>query len=148
MVSWHLPGRVSDMVMRIRTVMVSHGAGLWRTCWDDQQSIPLPWFSSISRGINDANFTSKIPLLLLSQTLTNALLKTNVTRMLHVTTPKDLTTALAKEDLKATGELTARVRFCWRAYLSSKSEWNISFFRNAESFQQHLSEFAWQHKNF
>ena len=33
-------------------------------------------------------------------------------RDLRVTTPKDLTTALVKEDLKATGELTARVRFC------------------------------------
>ena len=32
--------------------------------------------------------------------------------MLHVPTPKDLTTALAKMDLKAT-EKTARVRFCY-----------------------------------
>ena len=31
--------------------------------------------------------------------------------MLRVTTPKDLTTALVKEDLKAREELTARVRF-------------------------------------
>ena len=100
------------MVMRIRTVMVSHGAGLCPSCWDDQQSISLPRFSSFSRGINDANFTSNMPLLFLFQTLTNALLKTNVTRMLHATTQKDLTTALAKEDLKAMGELTARVRFC------------------------------------
>ncbi|XP_074606297.1 uncharacterized protein LOC141859337 isoform X2 [Acropora palmata] len=41
-------------------------------------------------------------------TLTNAPLQTRVTRMLHATTPKDLTTALVREDLKATGELTAR----------------------------------------
>ena len=45
------------------------------------------------------------------QTLTNALLKTSVTRMLYVTTPKDLTAAIVKMDLKATGK-TARVRFC------------------------------------
>ena len=45
------------------------------------------------------------------QTLTNALLKTTVTRMLHATTPKDPTTALVKMDLRATGK-TARVRFC------------------------------------
>ena len=44
------------------------------------------------------------------QTLTNAPLQTRVTRMLHATIPKDLTTALVREDLKATGELTARVR--------------------------------------
>ena len=37
--------------------------------------------------------------------------QTSVTRMLHVTTPKDLTTALVKMDLKATAK-TARVRFC------------------------------------
>ena len=34
--------------------------------------------------------------------------------MLRVTTPKDLTTALVKMDLKATAK-TARVRFCLRA---------------------------------
>ena len=45
------------------------------------------------------------------QTLTNALLTTSVTGMLHVTIPKDLTTALVKMDLKAT-EKTAWVRFC------------------------------------
>ena len=45
------------------------------------------------------------------QTLTNALLKTSVTGMLSVTTPKDLTAAIVKMDLKATGK-TARVRFC------------------------------------
>ena len=38
-------------------------------------------------------------------------LQTSVTRMLHVTIPKDLTTALVKMDLKAMGK-TAQVRFC------------------------------------
>ena len=63
-------------------------------------------------GIEVANFESKMLLSFMLQTLTNAPLKTSVTRMLHATTPKDLTTALVREDLKATGELTARVRFC------------------------------------
>ena len=45
------------------------------------------------------------------QTLTNALLKTSVTRMLYVTTPKVLTPAPVRMDLKATGKI-ARVRFC------------------------------------
>ena len=45
------------------------------------------------------------------QTLTNALLKTSVTRMLYVTTPKDLTPAPVRMDLKATGKI-ARVRLC------------------------------------
>ena len=64
-------------------------------------------------GFNVANFEPKrLPLFML-QTLTNALLKTSVTRMPHAATPKDLTTALAKMDLKATAE-TARVRFCLR----------------------------------
>ena len=44
------------------------------------------------------------------QTLTNALLKTSVTRKLHVTTPKDLTSAPVKMDLKAAGK-TAKVKF-------------------------------------
>ena len=39
------------------------------------------------------------------QTLTNATLQKNVIRMLHVATPKDLTNALVREDLKAPGEL-------------------------------------------
>ena len=51
-------------------------------------------------------------LLFLFQILTNALLKTNATRMLYVATPKDPITALVREDLRATEELTARVRFC------------------------------------
>ena len=38
-------------------------------------------------------------------------LQTSVTRMLHVTIPKELTTALVNMDLKATGK-TAQVRFC------------------------------------
>ena len=59
-------------------------------------------------GIEVANFKSKMLLLIMLQTLTNAPLKTSVTRMLHVTTPKDLTAALVKMDLKATGE-TAQV---------------------------------------
>ena len=63
-------------------------------------------------GIEVANFESKILLSFMLQTLTNAPLQTRVTRMLHAATPKDLTTALVREDLKATGELTARVRFC------------------------------------
>ena len=46
------------------------------------------------------------------KTLTNAILQTRVTRMLRVTTPKDVTNALVKEGLRATGELTALVRFC------------------------------------
>ena len=58
-------------------------------------------------AISDANFT-----FFLLKTLMNAILQTRVTRMLRVTTLKDLTTALVKEDLKATGALTARVRFC------------------------------------
>ena len=45
------------------------------------------------------------------QTLTNALLKASVTRLLYVTTPKDLTPAPVKMDLRATGKI-ARVRFC------------------------------------
>ena len=48
--------------MHIRTVMVKHGAGLCPPCEDDQQSISMQWISSISRGINNANFTSKMPL--------------------------------------------------------------------------------------
>ena len=50
------------------------------------------------------------------QTLMSVLPQTSVTRMLRVTTPKDLiiTTALAKMDLKATAK-TAWVRFCLRA---------------------------------
>ena len=63
-------------------------------------------------GIEVANFESKMLLSFMLQTLTNAPLQTRVTRMLHATTPKDLTTALVREDLKATGELTAQVRFC------------------------------------
>ena len=55
-------------------------------------------------GIEVANFKSKMLLSFMLQTLTNAPLKTSVTRILHVTTPKDLTTALVKMDLKATGE--------------------------------------------
>ena len=46
----------------------------------------------------------------LLQTLMSVPLQTSVTRMLHVTTPKDLTSALVKMDLKAT-EKTAQVRF-------------------------------------
>ena len=61
-------------------------------------------FQSVSQGIQIANLPSKMSLLFLFQILTNAPLKTNVIRMLHVTTPKDLTTALVREDLKATGE--------------------------------------------
>jgi len=38
-------------------------------------------------------------------------LQASVTRMLHVTIPKDLTTVPVKMDLKATGK-TAQVRFC------------------------------------
>ena len=72
--------------------------------WDDQQSIFLPWFSKLSWGIEDANLTSKMPLFLLLQTLTNALLQTIVTSMLHVTTPKDLITASVRMDLKAMGD--------------------------------------------
>ena len=65
-------------------------------------------------GIKVANFEPKrLPLFML-QTLTNALLKTSVTRMPHVATLKDFTAALAKMDLEAT-EKTARVRFCLRA---------------------------------
>ena len=64
MVASHILSRVSHMVMRIRTVMVNHGAGLCPPCLDDQQSIFLPWFFSLSSGINDANFTSKMPLFL------------------------------------------------------------------------------------
>ena len=37
--------------------------------------------------------------------------QTSVTRMLHATIPRDLTTALVKMDLKATAK-TAQVRFC------------------------------------
>ena len=66
-----------------------------------------------ARGIKVANFEPKRQLLFMLQTLTNALLKTSVTRMPHVATPKDLTAALAKMDLKATGK-TARVRFFLR----------------------------------
>ena len=40
--------------------------------------------------------------------------QTSVTRMLRVTTPKDVTAALAKMDLKETAK-TARVRLCLRA---------------------------------
>ena len=69
-------------------------------------------FQSVSQSIQVANLTFKMPLIFLFQTLTNALSKTNVIRMLHVTTPKDLTTALVREALKATEELTAQVRFC------------------------------------
>ena len=47
----------------------------------------------------------------LLQTLMSVPLQTSVTRMLHVTIPKDLTTVLVKMDLKATAK-TARVRFC------------------------------------
>ena len=47
----------------------------------------------------------------LLQTLMSVPLQTSVTRMLHVTIQKDLTTALVKMDLKATGK-TAQVRFC------------------------------------
>ena len=50
-----------------------------------------------------------------SRTLTNALLKTTVIWMPLVTTPKDLTTALVKMDLKAMGEINARVRFIFKA---------------------------------
>ena len=64
--------------------------------------------------IKVANFESKKLTLFMLQTLTNALLKTSVTRMPHVATPKDLTAALAKMDLEATAK-TARVRFCLRA---------------------------------
>ena len=47
----------------------------------------------------------------LLQTLMSVpLQQTSVTRMLHVKIPKDLTTALVKMDLKATGK-TAQVRF-------------------------------------
>ena len=61
------------------------------------------------------------------QTLTNALLETSVSRMPYVTTPKDLTAAIAKMDLKATGK-TARVRFCgvqrhsWQFCIASSKE--------------------------
>ena len=44
----------------------------------------------------------------LFQTLMSVPLQTSVTRMLHVTIPKDLTTALVKMDLKAM-EKTAQV---------------------------------------
>ena len=64
--------------------------------------------------IKVANFESKMPLLFLFQTLTNALLQTTVIWMPLVTTPKDLTTAPVKMDFKATGK-TAWVRFCLRA---------------------------------
>ena len=47
----------------------------------------------------------------LSEILMSVPLQTSVTRMLHVTIPKDLTTALVKTDLKAMGK-TAQVRFC------------------------------------
>ena len=69
-------------------------------------------FQSVSKSIHVANLTSKMSLSFLFQTLTNALLKTNVIRMLHVATPKDLTTAFVREDLRETEELTARVKFC------------------------------------
>ena len=98
-------------------------------------------------GINDANFTSKMPLFFLLQTLTNAKLQTSVTRMLNVRTLKDLTTALVKEDLKATGELTARVRFLWRAYLIIKIRMQ-HFSLKKWRFHQRLNEFLWQHNNF
>ena len=133
--------------VRISTVIVNHRVGLCLPCWGNQQSIFLPWFSSIPRGINDANFASKIPLFFLLQTLTNAILQTSVTRMLRVTTPKDLTTALVMEDLKATGELTARVRFCWGAYLIVKVRMK-RFLLQRRSFQQHLNSPVWLHKNF
>ena len=48
--------------------------------------------------IKVANFESKMPLLFLFQTLTNALLQTTVIWMPRVTTPKDLTTAPVKMD--------------------------------------------------
>ena len=40
----------------------------------------------------------------LFQTLMIVPLQTNVTRMLHVTIPKDLTTVSVRMDLKATGD--------------------------------------------
>ena len=59
--------------------------------------------------------------------------------MLHVTTPKDLTTALVREDLKATGELTARVKILLKSipnhrnqigtFPSSKKELPVTFER-------------------
>ena len=55
-------------------------------------------------GIEVENLEFKTPLFFLLQTLTNALLQTIVTSMLHVTTPKDLTTASVRMDLKATGD--------------------------------------------
>ena len=77
-----------------------------RRCRDDKRSIfchkfPASKWPSVTQTL----------LFFLLKTLTNAILQTCVTRMLRVTTLKDLTTALVKEDLKATGELTARVRF-------------------------------------
>ena len=61
--------------------------------------------------IEAANFESKMLVSFILQTLMNASLKTSVIRMLHATTPKDLTAALVKMDLKAT-EKTALVRLC------------------------------------
>ena len=65
--------------------------------------------------IEVASLSTKMLLLFLLQTLTNVLLKTSVTGILYVTTPRDLTTALAKMDLKATGKTARGVRFCLRA---------------------------------
>ena len=64
--------------------------------------------------IEVANFESKMPLSFMIQTLTNASLKTSVTRMLHATTPKDLTTALVKMGLKATEKTVQVGLYLWR----------------------------------
>ena len=86
------------------------------------------------------NLHPKCYFFFLLQILTNAKLQTRVTRMLHVRTLKDLTTALVKEDLKATGELTARVRFLWRAYLIIKIRMEHSSFKK-RSFHQRWNSF-------
>ena len=91
-------------------MMVNYRAGLCPPRWVDKRRFFCHNFPA-SKG---ASLTQTLHLKCYSvfsllQTLTNAILQTRVTRMLLVTTVKDLTTALVKEDLKATGELTAQV---------------------------------------
>ena len=146
MVAWHILSRVSHMVMRIRTVMVNHGAGLCPPCLDDQQSIFLPWFFCLSSGINDANFTSKVPLFLapdIDECYTENECHQNAT----CNNTKGSYSRTCKGGFMGDGELNAQVRFSWTAYLIIKVRVE-HFFLSKRSFQQHLSEFVWQNKNF
>ena len=82
-----------------------------------ERKLFLSWLSKLPRSIETQALYLYyyLPFSFFLQTLTNALLKTTVIWMPLVTTPKDLTTALVKMDLKATGEITARVRFILKA---------------------------------